>query len=113
MQILGGSSAMNAMYLVRPGEAELNAWQQLITSDDSNAATKWGWDEMYAAMKKSENFTDPLADVAQVGNIQWDKGNYGSGGPMSVSYPGTYVVLSSTPLLGGADCDDFRFGYLV
>lgn len=83
---------MNAMYLVRPGQTDLNAWQQFISTDDETAATKWGWDEMYAAMKKSENFTAPAADVAQVGNIKWDASHYGSGGPMSVSYPGMYVV---------------------
>ncbi|KXN90305.1 Versicolorin B synthase [Leucoagaricus sp. SymC.cos] len=92
-KILGGSSAMNAMYLVRPAEEELNAWQQLITSDDADAATNWGWAQMYAAMKKSENFTEPRADVAQVGNIQWDASTHGSGGPMSVSYPGIMMAI--------------------
>ncbi len=79
---------MNAMYLVRPSVQELNAWQQAISSDDKDAATKWGWDEMYASMRKVENFTEPLPQVASVGNIQWNASTYGSGGPVSISYPG-------------------------
>ncbi|KAJ3574761.1 hypothetical protein NP233_g1549 [Leucocoprinus birnbaumii] len=92
-KILGGSTAMNAMYLVRPGQVEMDAWQRLITSDDSDAATRWGWNEMYAAMKRSENFTAPLDDVARVGNIQWDASTHGTGGPMSISYPGIMMSM--------------------
>lgn len=85
---------MNAMYVVRPAEEELNAWQQVITPEDQNAAAKWGWNEMYRAMTKAENFTEPLPQVAAVGNIQWNASTHGSGGPLSISYPGMYVILS-------------------
>lgn len=89
---------MNAMYLVRPSQVEMNAWQQLIASSDGDTATRWGWTEMYDAMKKSENFTPPIDSVGRVGNIRWNASTHGSGGPMSVSYPGMYIspVLSPT-----------------
>lgn len=92
-KILGGSTAMNAMYLVRPSHGEINAWQQLIASDDNDAATRWGWIEMYDAMRKSENFTPPINSVGQVGNIRWDASTHGNSGPMSVSYPGIMMSL--------------------
>lgn len=94
-QILGGSSAMNAMYLVRPASYEVDAWKNIIASEDSNGALKWGWDEIFSAMKRSENFTNPRDDVASIGHIQWDATAYGSGGPLSVSYPAAYVCRTS------------------
>ncbi|KAF7770780.1 CAZyme family AA3 [Agaricus bisporus var. burnettii] len=87
-KILGGSTAMNAMYVVRPASNELDAWESIIAPEDSDAALKWGWDEMFSAMKRSENFTAPRDDVVSIGHIQWDANAYGSGGPLSVSYPG-------------------------
>jgi len=97
LEILGGSTAMNAMYLVRPSHGEMNAWQQLIASDDNDAATRWGWIEMYDAMRKSENFTPPINSVGQVGNIRWDASTHGNSGPMSVSYPGMCISPVSSP----------------
>ena len=89
---------MNAMYLVRPSQVEMNAWQQLVASGDSDAAVRWGWTEMYDAMKKSENFIPPINSVGRVGNIRWNASTHGSGGPMAVSYPGMCIfpVLSLT-----------------
>ncbi|KAF8075295.1 hypothetical protein FPV67DRAFT_627841 [Lyophyllum atratum] len=86
-KILGGSSAVNAMYLVRPSEIEVNAWESLMTNEDSEAAKKWGWDQFYAAMKKSETFTPPRDEVAQIGNITWSASSHGTNGPMQASYP--------------------------
>lgn len=90
---------MNAMYVVRPASNELDAWESIIASEDSDAAQKWGWDEMFSAMKRSENFTAPRDDVVSIGHIQWDANAYGSGGPLSVSYPGMYVCKVSLPFL--------------
>ncbi|TFK37399.1 GMC oxidoreductase [Crucibulum laeve] len=86
-KVLGGSSAMNAMYLVRPDSSELDAWGALAGDDT------WSWDKMFEAMKKSETFTPPLEAVRETGNIQWDAEAYGSEGPMHVSYPGVMIQL--------------------
>ena len=77
---------MNAMYLVRPAREEMDTWQRL-SSQSNDVTGRWGWDQMYTAMKKAENFTDPLPQVVDVGRIQWDKSTHGNGGPMSISYP--------------------------
>jgi len=88
-KILGGSSAMNAMYLVRPSSIEMNAWQEIIGSPN------WGWDQMYQYMKKAENFTAPSPDILEVVNIKYDASTHGSGGPMQISYPGVMINLVS------------------
>ncbi|KAG6909527.1 hypothetical protein DXG01_017084 [Tephrocybe rancida] len=93
-KVLGGSSAVNAMYLVRPSEIEVNAWRSLIEVEDSESAKIWGWEEFYSAMKKSETFTPPSGDVEQVGNISWSALTHGSSGPMQASYPGMSVLWS-------------------
>ncbi|KAF7773694.1 CAZyme family AA3 [Agaricus bisporus var. burnettii] len=64
-KFLGGSTAINAI---------------IIAPEDSDAALKWGWHEIFSAMKRSENFTAPRDDVVSIGHIQWDANAYGSGG---------------------------------
>ncbi|TFK37403.1 alcohol oxidase [Crucibulum laeve] len=92
-KVLGGSSAVNGMYLVRPSELEINAWKSLISEDDSSAANSWGWDQFFAAMKKSENFTPPLDEVQKVAGIKYDASNHGSDGPVHATYPAYMVPL--------------------
>ena len=83
---LGGSSAINGLYLNRPGEIEINAWKSLL--GDMDGAENWSWDSMFAAMKKSETFTPPGAGVTQEGDITWDVSSHGTSGPIHMSYPG-------------------------
>ena len=40
-KVLGGSSAINGLYYVRPSDAEMNAWADLA---GGNAYDHWGWD---------------------------------------------------------------------
>ncbi|KAG5651441.1 hypothetical protein H0H81_008645 [Sphagnurus paluster] len=75
------------MYLVRPSAIEIDAWASLMESEDKDAAMKWSWDQFYPAMKKSETFTPPRDDVAQIGNISWSAATHGTSGPMQASYP--------------------------
>ncbi|KAJ9231419.1 CAZyme family AA3 [Paecilomyces variotii] len=85
-KVLGGSSAINGLYLTRPGEIEINAWRDLL--GDMDGAENWEWDSFFAAMKKSENFTAPSSDVAKTGDIEWDASDHGTQGPIHASYPG-------------------------
>ncbi|EXJ84155.1 hypothetical protein A1O3_04822 [Capronia epimyces CBS 606.96] len=85
-KVLGGSSAINGLYMNRPGEHELNAWQDLVS--DLDGADNWTWDSFYAAMKKSETFTPPVDGVVQEAAITWDASSHGSKGPIHQSYPG-------------------------
>jgi choline dehydrogenase-like flavoprotein len=84
-----GSSAINGLYLTRPGEIEINAWKDML--GDMDGAENWAWDSFYAAMKKSENFTAPSESIAQEANITWNTADHGTDGPIHASYPGLYV----------------------
>ncbi|GAM40240.1 hypothetical protein TCE0_038f12428 [Talaromyces pinophilus] len=83
---LGGSSAINGLYMTRPGKDEINAWKDLL--GDMDGADNWSWDSFYAAMKKSETFTPPSDAIATEGNITWDLSTHGTQGPIHASYPG-------------------------
>ena len=88
---------MNAMYLVRPGSAELDTWSSMLSSDPetSDGADKWNWANMFTAMKKSENFHPPTAEALAVGNqFPFSAANHGSGGPMQLAYPALSVICS-------------------
>ncbi|KAJ5102947.1 hypothetical protein N7532_003476, partial [Penicillium argentinense] len=85
-KVLGGSSAINGLYMTRPGEDEINAWQSLL--DGMEGAENWGWDSFYAAMKKSETFSPPTDEMKDQAEITWDAATHGSSGPIHASYPG-------------------------
>lgn len=85
-KVLGGSSAINGLYMVRPNSAELDAWAGLL--DDDENADNWKWDSLYAAMKKSETFSAPASDIQKQANIQYDESVHGTDGPIHASYPG-------------------------
>ncbi|THH29224.1 hypothetical protein EUX98_g4966 [Antrodiella citrinella] len=85
-KLLGGSSAVNGLYLVRPSKLEVDAWSTLIPNGDT-----WDWSNLFDNMKKSENFTAPTADIQAAGSIMYDPSSHGSTGPLHSSYPG-YIV---------------------
>ena len=49
-KVLGGSSALNLMVWDRAGRSEYDTWEELGNPG-------WGWDTMYPAMLKVENYT--------------------------------------------------------
>ncbi|KAJ5771124.1 uncharacterized protein N7511_003175 [Penicillium nucicola] len=83
---LGGSSAINGLYMTRPGKEEINAWQDMLGDMDGNE--NWSWDSFYAAMKKSETFSPPTDDVVKEAGITWNASTHGTDGPIHMSYPG-------------------------
>jgi choline dehydrogenase len=52
-KLLGGSSAINGCYLVRPSSVEIDAWQTLINGLDG--ADNWTSGNFFAAMDKVSN----------------------------------------------------------
>jgi choline dehydrogenase len=69
---------------VRPSSLEVNTWAQLAGTNGS----AWNWDSMFAAMKKSETFTPPTAEITQNFEISYNAENHGTNGPLQYSYPG-------------------------
>lgn len=82
-KVLGGSSSVNSMYMVRASQQEFDAWGSLIGSPG-----QWGWDSMFAAMKKSEDFQEPAADVkSMVPSLQYNVASHGTGGNIKTGWP--------------------------
>ncbi|CAG8114867.1 unnamed protein product [Penicillium nalgiovense] len=84
-KVLGGSSAINGLYMTRPGEAEVNAWKDML--GDMDGADNWSWDSFYAALKKSETFTPPTDGVIDEAGIVWNASHHGTDGPIHTTYP--------------------------
>ena len=87
-----GSSAINGLYMTRPGKEEINAWEDML--GDMAGAENWSWESFYAAMKKSETFVPPTDDVAKEAGITWNASTHGTDGPIRMGYPGLYVHTS-------------------
>ncbi|KAF8521572.1 alcohol oxidase [Hysterangium stoloniferum] len=88
-KVLGGSSAVNGMYLVRPSQLEVDTIAGL--NQNQTGSTAWTWESLFAAMKKSETFTPPSSDIQQQGGIQYNLASHGTSGPLHYSYPG-YIL---------------------
>ncbi|KAI0320798.1 alcohol oxidase [Amylostereum chailletii] len=86
-KVLGGSSAMNGMYVVRPSQPEIDAWGNLVASQTANATT-WTWVDLVTAMKKSEDYTGAVDNVRETAHIQDNPVSHGTSGPWHNSYPG-------------------------
>jgi choline dehydrogenase len=86
---LGGSSAINGLYLNRPGEAEIEAWHAML--GDMHGANHWSWQSFLSALEKSETFEPALDYIAQQSGIEDDKAGRGYNGPIHASYPGWMV----------------------
>ncbi|KAI0758529.1 hypothetical protein BC629DRAFT_1726530 [Irpex lacteus] len=83
-KVLGGSSAINGMYMVRPTKTEIDAWAALVPG----GSDKWNWDSLFAGMQTSETFTPPTDAVRKAGNVQFNTVSRGTSGPVHVTYPG-------------------------
>ncbi|KAL1746534.1 GMC oxidoreductase [Schizophyllum fasciatum] len=95
-KVLGGSSAINGMYMVRPSEVEINAWHDIVAEDDKDGAEYWTWDALHKAMNKGETYTPPSSDIQSLARIDDDSSVHGSDGPLHVSYPGySFAAVAS------------------
>lgn len=84
---LGGSTAINGMYIIRASQPEHDSWAQL-----NDAAPVWGWDNFLTGMKKSETFTGPDSSIDF--EVPYNEASRGTDGPLHVTFPGTlYPVV--------------------
>lgn len=83
------------MYLVRQPAIEQESWGNIVKSIGDDAQQLWGWDNMLAAMKKSEHFVPPTDDVLSTlksGShnnqiLEYNKSSHGSDGNIYASWP--------------------------
>lgn len=118
-KVLGGSSSVNSMYMVRASAREFNSWGSLI-----GAPELWGWDSMFAAMKKSEDFQEPVQAVRDVvPSLQWNPASHGTGGNIKTGWPGisypfvqsflTAVANTGTPVNADPDAGETWGAFLA
>ncbi|KAL9938497.1 hypothetical protein V8E36_002216 [Tilletia maclaganii] len=79
-KVLGGSSALNFLVWDRAAKQEYNAWEELGNKG-------WNWNSMYKYMRKSEQFSAPSAAQQDKLNLRPVSSDYGSSGPIKVSFP--------------------------
>ena len=88
-KLLGGSSAVNGLYLTRPSKIEYDTWADLMQSQDNGVgAIAWSWDKHYPFMKKTETYTPPIPAVQSLLNVPYNLDYHGQNGPLHASYPG-------------------------
>ena len=87
IQVLGGSSAVNGMYVIRPPTEQVNAWHDLIAPDNAAAAAPWSWDSLFTAMKNTETFTPPVDATESVAGMQYNVSSRGTSGDLHATYP--------------------------
>jgi len=108
-KVLGGSSAVNGMYYVRPSKTEVNVWSKL-----AGGSGRWNWDSLLAGMKKSEHFRGPVKSVENQLNIQYDTDSHGTNGPIGTTWPGvTYspveqFIKTADKLSGSINKDPYN-----
>ncbi|KAH8787893.1 mala s 12 allergen precursor [Diaporthe sp. PMI_573] len=118
-KVLGGSSSVNSMYMVRASAREFNSWGSLI-----GAPELWGWDSMFAAMKKSEDFQEPVQAVRDVvPSLKWNPASHGTGGNIKTGWPGksypfvqsflTAVANTGTPISNDPDAGETWGAFLA
>ncbi|SCZ99033.1 BZ3500_MvSof-1268-A1-R1_Chr3-1g05774 [Microbotryum saponariae] len=79
-KVLGGSSAVNHLYMVQQSKIEQDAWADQVGTED------WSWNTLYPYLKKTENYSAPL-HIDETKMVV-DENVHGKGGPIHYSYPG-------------------------
>ncbi|EJD05559.1 alcohol oxidase [Fomitiporia mediterranea MF3/22] len=111
-KVLGGSSAVNGLYAVRPSKLEYDAWVGML--ENATGANAWAWDTQFAAYKKSETFTAPDSGLANAFTLQFNTDSHGTSGPVDVSWPSFQLPVvgnwSSTLAAAGIPTNSDPYG---
>ncbi|KAI5286952.1 hypothetical protein KEM52_001814 [Ascosphaera acerosa] len=97
-KVLGGSSAINGMYMVRQNALEQDVWASLLRSLGPEAQGMWSWPNVLRAMMKSETFFPPSPEVERTLRqaepaldtpfAGYNEASHGDVGPINHAYPG-------------------------
>lgn len=110
-KVLGGSSAINGLYVVRQNEGEQNAWANLLAPLGPEAQNTWRWPNVLNAFKKTETFRpnpnlqDQLLQGLPRGTnvLPFSQDSHGSYGPIYTSWPGAEFEDVGAFLLASVD----------
>ena len=84
-KVLGGSSAINAMFWTHASQADINDWEKLGNKG-------WNWKSLVPYYFKSETYVAPNLQTAKDLDIvsEIDSSLHGQHGPIIDSFPGFY-----------------------
>ncbi|KAI0010848.1 putative GMC oxidoreductase [Xylariaceae sp. FL0662B] len=80
--LVGGSSAINAMMTVRGSSEDYDRWGSFFSNSSS-----WSWDGLLPYLKKATNFVPPDPVVAQSINLTYDTSYWGNTSGVFVGWP--------------------------
>lgn len=73
--------------MTRPHQVEVDAWSDIISSENSATAKSWGWDSFSASIKKAETFHSASDDIASSASISHVDSYHGTSGPVHFAFP--------------------------
>ncbi|KAI1169588.1 GMC oxidoreductase [Nemania sp. FL0916] len=80
--LVGGSSAINAMMTIRATSDDYDRWGSFFGEDSS-----WSWEGLLPYFKKAVDFSPPDDEVAKSVNITWDSSYWGNTSTVHTSWP--------------------------
>ncbi|KAI3336646.1 GMC oxidoreductase [Xylariaceae sp. AK1471] len=80
--LVGGSSAINAMQTVRASSDDYDRWGRFFSETSS-----WSWEGLLPYFKKAIAFSPPDDAVAKSVNITWDSSYWGNSSTVYASWP--------------------------
>ncbi|KAI0873290.1 GMC oxidoreductase [Hypoxylon argillaceum] len=80
--LVGGSSAINALMPIRGTKEDYDRWGSFFGKDSS-----WSWEGLLPYFKKAINFSPPDDAVAKSVNITWDASYWGNNSSIYASWP--------------------------
>ncbi|TIB89961.1 alcohol oxidase [Wallemia mellicola] len=80
-KIVGGSTAVNALYMTRSTKDQHDAWSELIDDDG------WNWDNLLPYFRRFETFTTPKKSLEKNLSIEIEHSAHGYDGGIQISFP--------------------------
>ncbi|KAI5867721.1 putative GMC oxidoreductase [Durotheca rogersii] len=80
--LVGGSSAINAMMTVRGTSEDYDRWGKFFSSNST-----WSWEGLLPYLKKALNFVPPEVTVAEATNITYDTSFWGNTSGVYAGWP--------------------------
>ena len=101
--LVGGSSAVNAMMTIRGTKEDYDRWGQFFSN-----SSEWSWSGLLPYFKKALNFLPPNEDVVKSVNLTYDASYWGNtsgvyAGWPSFQYPGTAAQVNAFREIPGVE----------
>ncbi|KAK1828002.1 putative GMC oxidoreductase [Podospora conica] len=85
-KVVGGSSAVNAMMVIRGTREDYDRWGGLF-GFPAGEKGGWGWEGLLPYFRRAMRFVPPGEEVAREAGIKWDAKWWGADGEVVVGWP--------------------------